>query len=159
MLDWRISLTTFLVLITAFAFIWPKVATNWEQEFRSAYESVSDDTPIINGFFDVYLDEDRNMLIYVREKCDAEDIQQDFLLHVIPVDIIDIPDHRREFGFDNFDFIFDGYGLRFDGNCVIQYSLPDYDIARIRTGQYIQVGDELPPTWIEEAPIAPVSQE
>ena len=158
MLDWRISLTAFVVLITAFAFIWPRVSTNWEQEFRSAYESVSDDTPIIDDFFDVYLDEDRNMLIYVREECDAEDIQSDFLLHVMPADINDIPDPRQQYGFDNFDFFFDGHGLRFDDKCVIQYNLPDYDIVSIRTGQYIQVGDELPPIWIEQAPIAPVNQ-
>ncbi len=154
MLDWRITLTVFVVLITAFAFIWPWVSTSWEQEFLSVYESVSDDTPIISNVFNVYLDEDKNLLIYVREECDVESIDPDFLLHVTPTDINDLSDYRRESGsrFDNFDFSFDSSnGLRFDDKCVIQINLPNYDILRIRTGQYLRVGDELPPIWIDEA--------
>lgn len=150
MLDWRISLATFVVLIVAFALIWPRVSVNWEQEFRSVYESIGDDTPIINNVFNVYLDEDRNSLIYVKEECDAEDIDPDFLLHITPTYKDDLLADRKEVGFNNLDFYFDAYGLRFDGKCLIQFNLPDYDIARIRTGQYIREGDELPAIWIEE---------
>ena len=154
MLDWRISLTTFVVLIIAFAFIWPRVSTNWEQEIRSTYESVSDDTPIISNVFNVYLGEDKNSLIYVKEECEVENIHPEFLLHLIPADINDMPDHRKQFEFDNLDFSFDRHGLRFDHKCVIQVNLPDYDINRIRTGQFIKVGDEFSPIWTEEVLIS-----
>lgn len=151
MLDWRISLATFVVLIVAFALIWPRVSTNWEQEYRLLYESVSDDTPIISDFFNVYLDEEGNSLIYVREECDVEDIQPGFLLHLTPINTDDLPEERKESGFNNLDFDFDAHGLRFEGKCVVQFDLPNYGISRIRTGQYVQVGDELPPIWIEVA--------
>lgn len=150
MLDWRISLATFVVLIVAFALIWPRVSTNWEQEFRSVYESVGDDIPIISDVFNVYLDEDRNSLIYVKEECDIEDIQPGFLLHITPVNTDDLLVERREVGFNNLDFDFDAYGLRFDDTCVIQFNLPSYDIAHIRTGQYIREDAELPSIWIAE---------
>lgn len=152
MLDWRISLGTFVVLIIAFALIWPRISTNWEQEFRSTYESVSDDIPIISDVFNVYLDENR--LIYVKEECDNEDIKPDFLLHVTPVNPDNLLEERREAGFNNFDFGFEEYGLQFDDKCLIQFTLPGYDITRIRTGQYIREGDELPAIWIAEAFIA-----
>lgn len=151
MLDWRISLATFVVLIVAFALIWPRVSTNWEQEFRAAYESVSDDTPVISDVFNVYLNEDGDSLIYVKEECDAEDIQQGFLMHVTPTYSEDVVEDRKESGFNNYDFTFDEYGLRFNGKCVVQFNLPGYDITRIRTGQYIREGDEYTNIWIAEA--------
>lgn len=149
MLDWRISLGVFVILITAFALIWPLVSTDWELEFRSAYESVRDDVPIIDDVFNVYLDEDRNSLIYVKEECDVEDIQPGYLLHVTPANTDDL--ERSESSFNNFDFDFDAHGLRFDNICVIQFNLPDYDYTRIRTGQYIREGDEFHNLWIQEA--------
>lgn len=151
MLDWRISLGTFVILITAFALIWPRVSTNWEQEFRTAYESISDDTPIISDVFNVYLEEDRNTLIYVKEECDVEEVQQGFLMHVTPTYTKDVSEDRKESGFNNYDFDFDAYGLRFDGKCVIQFSLPGYDITHIRTGQYIKEDGEFTNIWIAEA--------
>lgn len=151
MLDWRISLGTFVVLITIFALIWPRISTNWEQEFRSTYESVRDDVPIISNVFNVYLDEDRNRLIYVKEECDNEDIKPGFLLHITPTYADDLAEDRRESRFNNLDFDFEEFGQQIDDNCVIQRNLPDYDITRIRTGQYIRENDELPSIWIEEA--------
>lgn len=153
MLDWRISLGVFVILITAFALIWPLVSTDWELEFRSAYESVRDDDPIIDDVFNVYLDEDRNLLIYVKEECDVEDIQPGYLLHVTPANTGDL--ERSGSTFNNYDFDFDAHGLRFDNNCVIQFNLPDYDYTRIRTGQYLREGDEFHNLWIQEAIISP----
>lgn len=151
MLDWRISLAVFMVLIVAFALIWPRVSTNWEEEFRSAYESVSDDTPIISDVFNVYLDEDKHFLIYVKEECDVQDIQPNFLMHITPTNTDDLQAERREVGFNNLDFDFDAYGLRLNETCVIQFNLPGYDITSIRTGQYIREGDEFHNIWIAEA--------
>ena len=52
-----------------------------------------------------------------------------FFLHVIPVDVNDLPDDRKPYGFDNLDFY--PYPLS-----ITVRKLPDYDIARIRTGQF-----------------------
>ncbi len=60
-----------------------------------------------------------------------------FFLHIIPVDKDDLPEHRKRYGFDNLDFGFNPHQYKGDGNCIAARLLPDYDIARIRTGQYI----------------------
>ena len=163
-LDWRISLTAFVALIIAFALIWARVSTNWERGFLSVYESVDDYTPIMSGFFDVYVDEDRGWLIYVREECERDDTRPGFSLHLIPRDIDDLPESRKHSGFDNLDFEFAEHGLRFDNKCVIQVNLPDYDIIRIRTGLYAKVSDESDesdeffPIWVQGASVTPISQ-
>lgn len=160
-LDWRISLTAFVALIIASALIWARVSTNWERGFLSVYESVGDYTPIMSGFFDVYVDEDRGWLIYVREECERDDTRPGFSLHLTPRDINDLPESRKQSGFDNLDFEFAEHGLRFDNKCVIQVNLPDYDIIRIRTGQYAKVSDESDeffPIWVQGASVTPISQ-
>ena len=58
-----------------------------------------------------------------------------FFLHLIPVDVDDLPDHRKQHGFDNFDFRFNDYELPLTERSVAVRDLPDYAIARIRTGQ------------------------
>ena len=62
-------------------------------------------------------------------------------LHVVPVDGDDLPEARREHGFDNRDFTFATRGARVDGDCVAAVPLPRYPIASIRTGQYDGTGD------------------
>ena len=63
-----------------------------------------------------------------------------FFLHIIPVDVDDLPDHRKQQGFDNLDFRFGDYALPPTGGTVAVRELPAYDIARIRTGQYTDEG-------------------
>ena len=58
-----------------------------------------------------------------------------FFLHLIPVDVDDLPDHRKQYGFDNLDFRFDDYKLPLTERPVAVRELPAYDIAGIRTGQ------------------------
>ena len=58
-----------------------------------------------------------------------------FFLHLIPVDVDDLPDHRKQYGFDNLDFHFDDYKLLLTERPVAVRELPAYDIAGIRTGQ------------------------
>ena len=58
-------------------------------------------------------------------------------MHLIPVDVADLPRHRRADGFDNRDFGFQKYGVAFDGICVVVVPLPDYDIVRAGTGQFV----------------------
>ena len=90
--------------------------------------------PTIRSYFDVYLHENR--LIYIRESCVDSDTDAKFFLHIYPVDADDIPTERKESGFDNLGFVFETHGLMFDGMCVASIGLPDYDIKRIRTGQW-----------------------
>lgn len=86
--------------------------------------------------FRIYRGEDR--LTYFKPNCAEEDVRQRFFLHLTPARIQDIPDYRRQYGFDNLDFDFQQFGERFAGNCLAVVPLPGYPIERIRTGQYIR---------------------
>ena len=59
-----------------------------------------------------------------------------FFLHLYPVDVGDLPDHRKRHGFDNLDFRFGEYALPLTERRVAMHELPDYAIARVRTGQF-----------------------
>lgn len=96
----------------------------------------SDRQPDIRSNFDVYLDDDR--LIYARESCDADDRDLPFFLHVFPANENDLPAGREESGFDNLDFALMQKGGGSDGLCFAAVNLPEYDIASIRTGQWIR---------------------
>ena len=102
--------------------------------FLSSHQRATAGEPIVSSHFDVYRHEDR--LIYLKEQCAETDTEPPFFLHLIPVDAADLPDHRQQYGFDNMDFHFGPYGFAEDGRCVATRRLPDYDIARIRTGQF-----------------------
>ena len=62
-----------------------------------------------------------------------------FFLALYPVDVNDLPDDSKRYGFDNLDFKFDERGVIFDGICMATVALPEYDITRISTGQYVPV--------------------
>ncbi len=107
---------------------------------------VGDGQPaIVRSDFDVYLIE--NTLIYAKEQCAVDDTEASFFLHIDPIDVDDLPDDRKQHGFDNLDFIFDQHGKIVDGDCVATVPLPDYDIAAIRTGQYVQTDDGFKNLW------------
>lgn len=86
---------------------------------------------------DVYFNRAQNILTYVKESCQKEDLRAPFFLHVVPVDIEDLPEPRKEYRFDNLDFFFHDYGVLHEGKCVAVRELPDYLISKIFTGQYI----------------------
>jgi len=104
----------------------------------SAYPSIVSSESIARSEFDLYVHEGN--LYYVKEPCGSEDVQAGFFLHTVPADLDDLPDHRSEHGFDNLDFGFDVRGVLFDGKCAASVDLPQYDIARITTGQYDGTG-------------------
>ena len=108
-----------------------KIATNSDRRILPR-------KPLIRSTFDVYLLS--NTLIYFKEPCGAEDVQKPFFLHIVPVDVNDLPDHRKQHGFDNLDFRFRDYSFSSNERCVARRELPDYPITRIRTGQ--SVGNE-----------------
>ena len=100
----------------------------------SEYETIVSDEPVARSEFDVYLD--GGNLYYVKEPCGGADTDVGFFLHVFPEDENDLPDARRQHGFDNLDFGFDVRGVIFDGKCLAGVGLPQYGIARIATGQF-----------------------
>ena len=97
---------------------------------------VEDSPPVIRSDWDVYLIE--NSLIYVRNPCSPEDVEPEFFLHVDPVDMNDLPNHRKQHGFDGFNFVFRNHLLIEGGVCVARRELRDfaYAIAAVRTGQF-----------------------
>ena len=92
------------------------------------------DKRVIISDFDVYLD--GNDLIYVKEDCRLEDTRTRFFLHVIPVDESDLPERRRQYGFENRNFTQAGLQIG-DGRCVVRAQIPLYPIRQIHTGQFV----------------------
>ena len=90
-------------------------------------------------------------MTYLKSPCSLADVQAQFFLHVVPEDLEDLPAQRRWYGFDNLDFHYGGNAaLAFGGQCIAEHPLPDYPIARIRTGQFTSEGD---PIWMAEFPV------
>ena len=102
--------------------------------YNAAYESVSAKRPIVRSVFDLHLDE--RTLTYVKSPCARDETESRFFLHVIPVDVNDLPDGRERWGFDNLDFSFEFDGVRFDDACMVSVQLPAYSIAEVATGQF-----------------------
>ena len=111
--------------------------------YRAAYDSAASREPDARAAFDIYLDKDQRMLTYVKEPCAASDVERPFFLHVAPERTDDLPQDRREFGFDNLDFDFRLRGAVFDGKCAAQVPLPEYAVSSVRTGQWVRGGGEL----------------
>ncbi len=89
--------------------------------------------PVIRSRYDVYLDDSR--LIYIKESCEEE--EEPFFLHISPDRVDDLPEERKEDGFENFDFDFDRYGWTESSMCIALRFLPSYNIAHLATGQHI----------------------
>ena len=99
--------------------------------------------PVIRSDWDVYLVEDS--LIYVRDQCSPEDVEPEFFLHLLPVDVNDLPSHRKQHGFDGPNFAVRNHLLIEGGACVARRELPDYAyaVAAVRTGQFIGDGENI----------------
>ena len=110
---------------------------------QSAYESVASREPDARAAFDLYLNEETRVLTYARESCAPSDVEGPFFLHITPNRADDLPDQRREYGFDNLDFDFRLYGAIFDGKCAAVISLPQYEILSLRTGQWTRGAGEI----------------
>ena len=102
------------------------------RDYAGAWREALATEPLARGGFDVY--GDGRTLTYVRDGCTEDEAARPFFLHLYAGDAGDLPDDRRGHGFDNLDAAF-GIG-RVGGSCVAIVDLPDYPIARIRTGQH-----------------------
>ena len=123
--------------------------------WRADYESIASGEPMARSVFDIYLRE--NTVSYLKSPCSAADVQAEFFLHLVPEDLEDLPADRRQHGFGGVNFHYGNTAaLAFGGQCIMEYPLPDYPIARIRTGQFTPEGD---PIWMVEFPVGAVEGE
>ena len=102
----------------------------------------------VRAEFDIY--REGNGLIYYKENCDAYDTREKFFLHLEPVNTADLPPERQGLGFANRDFRFNLYGALYGRNCWALVPLPDYPVASIRTGQFVDGKGEL---WRAQFPL------
>lgn len=116
---------------------------------RAAYEAAAARAPNARAEFNLYVNANPRSLTYVKEPCAASDVERPFFLHVFPERPEDLPEERREFGFDNLPMDFPLRGALFDGKCAARIPLPDYPVAAVRTGQRIRGEGE---TWSAEIP-------
>ena len=111
----------------------------WDDYYGHIEETIEQSgDPLISSTFDVYLD--GNRLIYNKDACSKDDVSENFFLALYPADESDLPEDRRQHGFDNLDFR-ESSVWRSNARCVAIFQLPDYNITRIYTGQYIQRAD------------------
>ena len=114
--------------------------------YRERYEramSALSGEPAARSGFDIWLDGDT--LTYVKENCDEADTRGRFFLSVFPANQNDLPQTARDAGreHESLNFDFARYGAILDGRCVIVRYLPDYEISRIETGQWLPGEGEL----------------
>ena len=111
-----------------------------DDEYRDYYRAEYDDAAangdlLARADFDIYVH--NGALYHLKENCEPlPPSALDYInfLHIFPTNPADLPARRREHGFENRDFrLADNFGF-FDGKCVSRPLLPDYPIARIRTG-------------------------
>ena len=101
-----------------------------------ANEVIAKDVPsVVRPGYDVYIDEGR--MIYHKQPCVRADRNARFYLHIFPVSPDDLPEDHQQYGFDNLDFRFLHQGWQSGDTCWAVRELPEYAIARIRTGQHI----------------------
>ncbi len=97
-------------------------------------EDVPPGDVVINGLFRVFLN--GNEMTYLKRPCSSKNAQTAFFLSLAPADKNELPIERRKAGFEELNFNFDRNGFRDDGSCMTTIQIPEYDIERIRTGQY-----------------------
>ena len=117
-----------------------------EAEARArAQQAQSDGQLLARSAHDLYLADGE--LVYLRDSCDPLETEHPFHLNVFPERPGDLPEDRRERGYERFHFEFHLNGAFADGGCAVFFPLPDYPAAGIQTGQYDGEGGDL---WFAE---------
>ena len=94
------------------------------EPYRAAYRAAAAGEPVARSVFDLYVTD--GQLTYVKEECDQEDTEQRFFLHIVPERADDLPQERREHGFDNLDFDFFPSTARCStGNALCWFRCPE----------------------------------
>ena len=113
--------------------------------YEAAYQSAASTQPAARSVWDVYME--GKTLTYLKSPCAEDDTRGRFLLSVYPQNLADIPEERRALGHESLNFDFERWGIMFGGKCMARRALPDYDVDKIRTGQWIPGGESL---WTAE---------
>ena len=133
------------------AYILAPNSAAYRDYYRAEYgDAAANGTLLARADFDIYAH--NGALHYLKEDCGTlpEDAGFRIFLHIFPVDSVDLPAHRREFGFDSRRLRFaDGFEF-FDDKCIHRQLLPDYPIARIRTGRDV-AGETM---WLADIDLA-----
>ena len=128
------------------------IAAAAPDQLRGDYAALSAMQPAARDYFDLYWRDSR--LIYLRETCVAADTAANFFLHIVPADVADLPEDRRDAGFAHAGFAFVRQGGHFDGKCLAAVELPDYPggIKEMRTGQFVPGQGDLWSVHLTAAP-------
>ena len=105
--------------------------------------------PAARSRFEIHLRD--AALLYLRESCGEAETEDRFFLHAYPSNREDLPETRREYGFENLDFDFAEHGRVFADGCLAAVPLPGYRIERLRTGQRAAGAGE---SWAAEIRVA-----
>ena len=116
--------------------VWSDVFPKDLNLYREAYDSVVAFPPTEKSDWNIHLYSDG--VTYIRDRCTAKDVENHFFLHVMPKDVQGLPEDRREIGFQSTTFHISSRGAMFDGKCLASMDLPEYEIDRIHTGQFVR---------------------
>ena len=114
---------------------------------QAQYRQILSQPPTARAEFDLYLS--NHQIAYHKQPCAESDTKERFFLHLYPADPANLPPNRQQHGFDNIGFNFHQRGAILNGKCLATVPLPNYDLTRIRTGQWIRNKGE---TWQTEIP-------
>ena len=121
---------------SAIAFILAPNSDAYRNKYRAEYDDVeANGTLLARSAFDIYIH--NGELYYLSANCAPRlaNAASKVFLHIYPTSTDDLLADRREHGFENRDFKITDRFAFFDGKCIHRQILPDYPIARIRTGQ------------------------
>ena len=102
----------------------PAVADAYREIYRTA---TAGRQPTRRADFDFYLNDNDRTLTLVNENCPPGALSRHYWLRIYPAQISSLPPIHRTAGRIPLQL----YGVRFDGKCLMQATLPDYDIGRI----------------------------
>lgn len=116
-------------------------SATWDSDFYLK-ALLTTSTLIISSHFEVYIDNQHNRLIYVRRNpCALSDVEPRVYLQVFPKQSTELSEHRQ-YVFDlSFDFYEEIVPIR--GYCIATQTLPEDNIAAVRTGQRNNNGDNI----------------
>lgn len=114
----------------------PVTLGRWRTVEGRVWPEVPQDAQLVaSPDFDIYYSD--NTLLYAKSPCKPADVEARFFLHIFPADVNDLPRHRRIYGYENLNFSLLDAGESWTWMCVTARELPEYEIDRILTGQFV----------------------